>query len=203
MRAALLFGQSALFEVCPLEGLNLQAALLTFTLLNLSWEIGLNLTHCTPFCSAIMYFFLYNELFSADPSKCRLVCWDLKERGAVGETCLHLCLLNATSIHADLGKRLLRFYPKLINDIYMCDEYYGMFILTCVLPVALVNSTGLFIENEKDLTAECILAECLSVHSYEHAISTQIVTKYHRKFYLWIILCDSSETAMFCKLNSF
>jgi hypothetical protein len=50
------------------------------------------------------------------------VCWDLKERGAVGETCLHLCLLNATSIHADLAKRLLRFYPKLINDIYMCDE---------------------------------------------------------------------------------
>lgn len=34
-------------------------------------------------------------------------------------------MLNATSIHADLAKRLLRFYPKLINDIYMCDEYYG------------------------------------------------------------------------------
>jgi hypothetical protein len=55
------------------------------------------------------------------------VCWDLKERGAVGETCLHLCLLNATSIHADLAKRLLKFYPKLINDIYMCDEYYGKY----------------------------------------------------------------------------
>jgi hypothetical protein len=64
-------------------------------------------------------------MISPDPSKCRLVCWDLKERGAVGETCLHLCLLNATSIHADLAKRLLKFYPKLINDIYMCDEYYG------------------------------------------------------------------------------
>jgi len=88
------------------------------------------------------------------------VCWDLKERGAVGETCLHLCLLNATSIHADLAKRLLRFYPKLINDIYMCDEYYGMFILRCVFPVALVNSKGIFIEKEKDITAECILAEC-------------------------------------------
>jgi len=73
------------------------------------------------------YFILHNGRYSADPSKCRLVCWDLKERGAVGETCLHLCLLNATSIHADLAKRLLRFYPKLINDIYMCDEYYGMF----------------------------------------------------------------------------
>lgn len=55
----------------------------------------------------------------------REVCWDLKERGAVGETILHLCLLNATSIHADLAKRLLKFYPKLINDIYISDEYYG------------------------------------------------------------------------------
>lgn len=56
----------------------------------------------------------------------REVCWDLLERGTVGETALHLCLLNATSIHADLAKRLLHFYPKLVNDIYMIDEYYGM-----------------------------------------------------------------------------
>jgi transient receptor potential cation channel subfamily V member 5 len=44
-------------------------------------------------------------------------------------------LLNATSLHADLAKRLLRFYPKLINDIYMCDEYYG----ENVLHIAIVN----------------------------------------------------------------
>lgn len=54
----------------------------------------------------------------------------LQERGAVGETILHLCLLNATSLLADLAKRLLRFYPKLINDIYMSDEYYGAYILS-------------------------------------------------------------------------
>ncbi|XP_046383635.1 uncharacterized protein LOC124154144 isoform X2 [Ischnura elegans] len=70
-----------------------------------------------------------------DPSKSRDVCWDLNERGAVGETILHLCLLNATALHADLAKRLLRFYPKLINDIYMCDEYYG----ENVLHLAIVN----------------------------------------------------------------
>lgn len=63
--------------------------------------------------------------FLINPSAYREVVWDIKERGAVGETILHLCLLNATSVHADLAKRLLRFYPKLINDIYMCDEYYG------------------------------------------------------------------------------
>lgn len=58
------------------------------------------------------------------------MCWDVKERGAVGETIFHLCLLNATSLHADLAKRLLKFYPKLINDIYMSDEYYGKIIST-------------------------------------------------------------------------
>ncbi|XP_048506566.1 transient receptor potential cation channel subfamily V member 5 isoform X2 [Athalia rosae] len=70
-----------------------------------------------------------------DKSKYREVCWCLSERGAVGETILHLCMLNATAIHADLAKRLLRFYPKLINDIYISDEYYG----ENVLHIAIVN----------------------------------------------------------------
>ncbi|KAH0998764.1 hypothetical protein HUJ04_003276, partial [Dendroctonus ponderosae] len=75
------------------------------------------------------------ELCSPDPSLYRHVCWKLRERGAVGETILHLCLLNATSLHADIAKRLLRFYPKLINDIYISDEYYG----ENVLHIAIVN----------------------------------------------------------------
>ncbi|CAH4030879.1 unnamed protein product [Pieris brassicae] len=69
------------------------------------------------------------EEYDANPSGFRELCWDLKERGAVGETILHLCLLNATSLLADLAKRLLRFYPKMINDIYMSDEYYGESVL--------------------------------------------------------------------------
>lgn len=72
--------------------------------------------------------FSRNVKFLTDKSKYRLVCWNLSERGAVGETILHLCMLNATALHADLAKRLLRFYPKLINDIYLCDEYYGKFL---------------------------------------------------------------------------
>lgn len=79
----------------------------------------------------IRYFFFTrrnnkaNHVSPTDKSKYRLVCWSLSERGAVGETILHLCMLNATSLHADLAKRLLRFYPNLINDIYISDEYYG------------------------------------------------------------------------------
>ncbi|XP_077294935.1 transient receptor potential cation channel subfamily V member nanchung [Arctopsyche grandis] len=75
------------------------------------------------------------EEYVKNPTGYRDACWDFKERGAVGETILHLCLLNATSLHADLAKRLLRFYPKLINDVYMCDEYYG----ESVLHIAIVN----------------------------------------------------------------
>ncbi|XP_049822636.1 transient receptor potential cation channel subfamily V member 2 [Aethina tumida] len=75
------------------------------------------------------------EEYQKNPHLYRHVCWKLKERGAVGETILHLCLLNATSLHADIAKRLLRFYPKLINDIYISDEYYG----ENVLHIAIVN----------------------------------------------------------------
>lgn len=62
-----------------------------------------------------------------DPTHYREVCWDLEQRGGVGETVMHLCLLSATSIHADLAKRLLKFYPKLIVDIYLDEEYYGSY----------------------------------------------------------------------------
>ncbi|XP_066261060.1 transient receptor potential cation channel subfamily V member 5 [Euwallacea similis] len=75
------------------------------------------------------------EEYQRNPTMYRHVCWKLRERGAVGETILHLCLLNATALHSDIAKRLLRFYPKLINDIYISDEYYG----ENVLHIAIVN----------------------------------------------------------------
>lgn len=58
----------------------------------------------------------------------RRVCWRLDELGAVGENPLHICILNSTSLHADLAKRLLRNFPKLINDIYTSDEFYGKYL---------------------------------------------------------------------------
>lgn len=95
------------------------------------------------------------EVMKWDPSKYREVCWNLTDRGAVGETILHLCLLNATSIHADLAKRLLRFYPKMVNDIYMCDEYYG----ESVLHLAIVNEdpamVKFFLDNGADYHERC------------------------------------------------
>ncbi|KAF7402886.1 hypothetical protein HZH66_005153 [Vespula vulgaris] len=85
-----------------------------------------------------------------DKSKHRLVCWSLSERGAVGETILHLCMLHATAIHADLAKRLLRFYPNLINDIYISDEYYG----ENVLHIAIVNEDPAMVKYLLDCGAD-------------------------------------------------
>ncbi|XP_050701806.1 transient receptor potential cation channel subfamily V member 5-like [Eriocheir sinensis] len=72
---------------------------------------------------------------TTDHTTYRYVCWDLQHVGAVGESVLHLCVLNATSVHNDLAKRLIRHFPNLINDIYLCDEYYG----ENVLHIAIVN----------------------------------------------------------------
>ena len=45
--------------------------------------------------------------------------------GAVGETLLHLCMLNGSDIHIELAKRLIKFFPKQINDIYLSEDYFG------------------------------------------------------------------------------
>ncbi len=55
------------------------------------------------------------------------VCWDLDQRGGVGEQILHVCFLSSSPVHTALAKRLLRHYPKMIYDLYMGDEYYGLF----------------------------------------------------------------------------
>lgn len=53
------------------------------------------------------------------------VCWDLDLRGGVGEHILHICFLSSSPVHTALAKRLLRHFPRLIDDLYMGDEYYG------------------------------------------------------------------------------
>jgi hypothetical protein len=49
-------------------------------------------------------------------------------RGGVGEHILHICFLSGSPVHSALAKRLLRHFPRLIDDLYMGDEYYGGFI---------------------------------------------------------------------------
>ena len=57
----------------------------------------------------------------------RMVCWDLKKRGDVGETALHLALLLSCR-NPNLRKiavALLNAFPRLCVDYYEDDEYYG------------------------------------------------------------------------------
>lgn len=58
-------------------------------------------------------------------SATRLVFWDINQRAAVGENILHMCFLNATRVHYDIAKMIIKKFPPLVNDIYISDEYYG------------------------------------------------------------------------------
>ena len=53
------------------------------------------------------------------------VCWDMDKRGTVGENIIHICFINATSTDMDLAKRIIMHFPKLVNDIYLSDLFYG------------------------------------------------------------------------------
>ena len=63
------------------------------------------------------------------PHLFRECCWKVEERGFVGESAFHICFLMGTQAHLNIGKRMLKYYPKLINDIYMSEEYYGENVL--------------------------------------------------------------------------
>lgn len=60
------------------------------------------------------------EFLKANGVQTKEVCWKLDRLGAVGETILHTCLLSSTSLHADLAKRLLKHFPKLIKVNNYC-----------------------------------------------------------------------------------
>merc|ERR1712016_435467 len=39
-------------------------------------------------------------------------CWNVENRGAVGETTFHVCFLMGTPTHMFCAKRILRWFPK-------------------------------------------------------------------------------------------
>uniref|UniRef100_A0A915PIL6 ANK_REP_REGION domain-containing protein n=1 Tax=Setaria digitata TaxID=48799 RepID=A0A915PIL6_9BILA len=59
-------------------------------------------------------------------SKYREVVWKLDERGNMGENLVGLCLLQGTEIHSHLARHLIKIYPKLVNDIFISENYYGL-----------------------------------------------------------------------------
>ncbi|CAI5451548.1 unnamed protein product [Caenorhabditis angaria] len=88
-------------------------------------------------------------------SKYREICWNLDERGRMGENLLCICILQGTEIHNVIARRLLKFYPKLANDVCISEDYYGM----SPLHVAIVNqdmqSVSLLLRIGVDLNQRC------------------------------------------------
>ena len=55
----------------------------------------------------------------------KFVCFDVAKRGRIGETLLHLCLMNYSKVHDEIAKRLLHHFPNMINDICLSEDYWG------------------------------------------------------------------------------
>ena len=68
-------------------------------------------------------------LKESHPDKYTEHCWNVENRGAVGETTFHVCFLMGTPVHMHLAKRLLKHFPLLLNDVYLSEEYYGENVL--------------------------------------------------------------------------
>ncbi|CAJ0597219.1 unnamed protein product [Cylicocyclus nassatus] len=59
-------------------------------------------------------------------SKYREITWRLEERGAMGETIIGICLLQGTDVHNKLAMKIMERFPKLINDIHLSEDFYGL-----------------------------------------------------------------------------
>ncbi|CAD5218123.1 unnamed protein product [Bursaphelenchus okinawaensis] len=59
-------------------------------------------------------------------AKYREIVWKLDARGSMGENLLGCCLMQGTAVHNQLAIKLLEQFPKLVNDIFISEDYYGL-----------------------------------------------------------------------------
>ncbi|KAH7712767.1 Protein OCR-2, partial [Aphelenchoides avenae] len=59
-------------------------------------------------------------------SKYREIVWKLEERGEMGENLVGVCLMQGGAVHNALAQRLMEAYPKLVNDVFISEDYYGL-----------------------------------------------------------------------------
>ncbi|XP_070176745.1 transient receptor potential cation channel subfamily V member 5-like isoform X3 [Littorina saxatilis] len=117
--------------------------------------------------------------------KYRLQCWDLDKRGTVGESILHLCMLSATQIHFDLAKRLIQFFPNLINDIYLGEEYYG----ESVLHIAIVNEDPAMVKFLLDRGADYHVRACGNFFCPDDQKASRTDCLEHE----WVNVCENTN----------
>ncbi|KAH7718990.1 OCR-2 protein [Aphelenchoides avenae] len=88
-------------------------------------------------------------------SKYREVVWKLEERGNMGENLVGVCLMQGGAVHNALAQKLMEAYPKLVNDIFLSEDYYGL----SPLHQAIVNEdprmTAFLLKNGADVNQRC------------------------------------------------
>ena len=86
----------------------------------------------------------------------KFVCWRLDSRGAVGETLLHVCFLSGLPAHMKLlALRLIHCFPRIINDFYICDEYYGETALHMAVVSEKPDIVYLLLKNGAEVDVRC------------------------------------------------
>lgn len=48
--------------------------------------------------------------------------------GSMGENLVGCCLMQGSPVHCKLASRLIEKYPPLVNDIFLSEDYYGLFL---------------------------------------------------------------------------
>uniref|UniRef100_A0A914RTT0 ANK_REP_REGION domain-containing protein n=1 Tax=Parascaris equorum TaxID=6256 RepID=A0A914RTT0_PAREQ len=44
----------------------------------------------------------------------------------MGENLLHTCMLHNTADHNELVRVIVKKYPKMVNDVFISEDYYGL-----------------------------------------------------------------------------
>ena len=55
---------------------------------------------------------MQGQTYETHPEMFTKHCWDVENRGAVGETTFHVCFLMGTPTHMYCAKRILRWFPE-------------------------------------------------------------------------------------------
>ena len=71
-------------------------------------------------------FFALNKYFFLESKRdvnTKEICFRIDKCGAVGESLVHLCMLNGTTLCHEFAKRLINHFPKMLNDLYVSEIY--------------------------------------------------------------------------------
>ncbi|XP_072017247.1 transient receptor potential cation channel subfamily V member 6-like [Amphiura filiformis] len=80
-------------------------------------------------------------------------CWNLKMRGVVGETPLHICYLSSTDDDKAIAKIMLEEFPYLVHDIYEGTTFFGENVLHFAIVKRDMESAKLLLQHGVSLVA--------------------------------------------------